>query len=79
MMAKVFAPILGDCAVVYVDDVLIFSKSIDEHAKHLQRAFNCILSSGETAGECLKLSPSKCYFGYTRLGYLGHLISSEGI
>ena len=68
-MEKVLQPVL-DCAAVYIDDIVIFSKSWEDHLTHLSRVFNCIKQAGMTA------KISKCSFGKTKLQYLGHTIGS---
>ena len=50
------------------DDVLIFSKSWEEHLEHLNIVFNRFESAG------LKIKLSKCQFLKTELHYLGHKI-----
>ena len=54
--------------LVYIDDIIIFSKSIDEHLKHV----NEILDTLRKAGLSLKLK--KCRFFTTTVDYLGHVI-----
>ena len=68
-MEKVLQPVL-DCAAVYIDDIVIFSKSWEDYITHLSRVFNCIKQAGMTA------KISKCSFGKTKLQYLGHTIGS---
>ncbi|KAJ9532055.1 hypothetical protein QJQ45_003790 [Haematococcus lacustris] len=38
VMNDAFAPVLNQCALVYLDDILVMSKSVDEHLKHLRRS-----------------------------------------
>ena len=54
--------------IVYIDDVLVFSKSIEEHWKHLNSFFKTIKLNG------LVLSPSKCVLFQTSIRFLGHII-----
>ena len=68
-MEKVLTPV-SDCAAVYIDDVIIFSTSWDEHLIHLSRVFDCFRQAGLTAKR------SKCSFGKIQLEYLGHTIGS---
>ena len=68
-MEKVLAPV-SDCAAVYIDDILIFSSSWQDHITHLARVFDCFKLAGLTAKR------SKCDFGKTHVQYLGHIIGS---
>ena len=54
--------------IVYIDDVLIYSNSIEEHWKHLNSFFKKIKTNG------LVLSPSKCSLFQTKVRFLGHSI-----
>ena len=56
------------CLVFYLDDVIVFSKPVEEHFAHL----DAILSAVKVAGISLKLS--KCSFFTNTVKYLGHLI-----
>ena len=68
---------LGDLhlnwCIIYLDDVVIFSKSPEEHIEWL----DAVLTKIEDAG--LKLKPSKCEFFKHRIAYLGHIVSDKGI
>jgi hypothetical protein len=61
------------CALCYIDDVIIFSNSIEEHAQHV----DAVLTAARATG--LKFSPSKCHFAYSSLTLLGRKISPEGL
>ena len=58
---------------VYLDDILVFSRTFDDHVRHLQLVIERLQSAG------LKLKPSKCHFICQTVEYLGHLITPEGI
>ena len=60
-------------ALAYLDDVLVFSETRDEHLKHLQRVFDSLRKHN------LKLKPSKCEFFNEETQYLGFKISRKGI
>ena len=64
---------LEDFCSVYIDDVIVFSSSIEEHLDHLQQIFARLRRVG------LKLQPKKCIFGSQEVLYLGHLVSAKGI
>ena len=59
--------------LVYIDDVLVYSWTLEEHLKHLQ----LIMQKIETVG--LKLKPSKCNFVREEVEYLGHILTPEGL
>ena len=67
--------VLTDCtfAMGYLDDIIIFSKTEEEHLEHLETIFNQLREAG------LKLKLQKCSFFKKHIQYLGHLISDEGI
>lgn len=58
---------------VYIDDIVVFSKSMEQHVQHLQKVFSRVRQLG------LKLHPKKCCFGYTEVSFLGHIVSASGI
>ena len=64
---------LEDFCSVYIDDVIMFSSSIEEHLDHLQQISDRLQRVG------LRLQPKKCIFGSQEALYLGHLVSAKGI
>ena len=62
-----------DFVSVYINDVLVFSRTLDEHLQHLK----LVISRLQNAG--LKLKPSKCYFIRKEVEYLGHLVTPKGL
>ena len=68
---------LGDLhlswCIIYLDDIIIFSKNPDDHITRLEGVFEKLAEAG------LKLKPSKCEFFKARLKYLGHVVSPQGI
>ena len=62
-----------DFCLVYIDDVLIFSHTFEQHVSHL----NEILSVLATAN--LQLNPQKCSLVRSEIDYLGHTINGQGI
>ena len=63
---------LNDC-LIYLDDIIIFSSSFEQHLERLESVFQKLSSYN------LKLKPSKCEFFKTRVTYLGHIVSENGI
>ena len=68
---------LGDLnlhwCIIYLDDIVIFSKDPVSHLERLEAVFRKLEEAG------LKLKPSKCELFRRRLAYLGHVISAEGV
>ncbi|KAF0756842.1 hypothetical protein AaE_004472, partial [Aphanomyces astaci] len=62
-----------DFVVVYMDDICVFSRTIEEHADHL-RSICTVLRT-----EKLYARPSKCSFGVDFVNFLGHTISKNGL
>ena len=60
-------------AMTYFDDIIIFSENESQHLEHLETVFSCLREAG------LKVKWSKCDFFKSKIHYLGHLISPEGI
>ncbi|VDI46486.1 Hypothetical predicted protein [Mytilus galloprovincialis] len=60
-------------SLVYLDDVIVFSRTFKDHLLHLQQVFERLRNAG------LKLHPSKCNFAKQEIRYLGHIFNSEGI
>lgn len=73
LMDSVLRHLKWQFCLVYMDDVIIYSKSFDEHLKHLQSVFHAL----HNANLLLKLE--KCKFGLSSIPYLGHIISKDGI
>ena len=59
--------------IIYLDDVIVFSRTPEEHITRLEAVFKKISDAG------LKLKPSKCEFFRKRIHYLGHIVSNKGI
>lgn len=60
-------------ARAYIDDILIFSKSVEEHHEHLHQVFDRLREAG------LTLHPLKCSFFEDKVAYLGHMIVPGGL
>ncbi|CAG7786583.1 unnamed protein product, partial [Allacma fusca] len=59
--------------LVFLDDILIFAKSFEEHNRRLEHVLQALQNAN------LTLKPSKCQFGMEEVKYLGHIISTDGI
>ena len=58
---------------MYLDDIIIYSSTQEEHIEHLSAVFKCFRLHG------LKLKPSKREFFKEKIDYLGHSVSSKGV
>ena len=59
--------------LVFLDDLIIFSDTLEEHERRLMRVLHRLRDYG------LKLSPEKCRFFQSSVRYLGHVVSEQGI
>ena len=60
-------------ALIYLDDVIVYSKTKDEHLVRLRAVLERFMENS------LKLKPSKCNFFHTEINYLGHKVSMAGM
>ena len=73
MMNKVFMKFLDKFVVVFIDDILVYTKNEEEHEEHLH------LVLGKLREHQLYAKFNKCEFWLKEVGFLGHVISGEGI
>ena len=73
LMQKVLAPFLGKFAVTYMDDIGIYSDTLEEHLQHIRLVLDALHQ------DQLFAKLSKCSFFCTELEFLGHIVSSSGI
>ena len=73
MMTKVLEGMETNGTVVYLDDILIFSRSEEEHYRIIKEVLERIKEAG------LRINPEKCHLFKKELKFLGHIISEEGI
>ena len=73
LMNSVFMPKLDKFVMVFIDDILIYSKDEDEHTQHLHIVLQRLQDHQ------LYAKFSKCEFWLSSVKFLGHTISSEGI
>jgi transposase InsO family protein len=72
-LQKVLNEYLWQFCLVYIDDVICFSSSMEEHLVHLEKIFTRLNEYN------LRLNPEKCEFATEEIAYLGHVVSSNGI
>src|SRR5215469_12885338 len=73
LMHKVFQELLGSSVIVYLDDILVFSKDKAQHLQDLRKVFQ-ILRDNQ-----LYANPKKCEFFRESLQFLGHVVTNQGI
>ena len=73
LMQSTMSDFIFQFLLVYLDDLLVYSKTFDEHLAHLDRLLQRIIDAG------LKLKMDKCQFLRRQVHYLGHTISAEGV
>ena len=64
---------IGKGAFGYIDDIVIYAKTLKEHEKLFDEVMNCLRKS------CWKLEPKKCEILQRDVTYLGHIISANGL
>jgi hypothetical protein len=72
-MNTTLAPCLRQFVLVFFDDILVYSRTWEDHITHLRTVFE-LLSRDQW-----KLKMSKCSFAQTKISYLGHIISQDGV
>ncbi|CAI7737760.1 unnamed protein product [Closterium sp. NIES-53] len=72
-MNHILQPLLDECVVVYLDDILIYSKDMKQHVEHLRRVFEI------PRRECFYVKLSKSEFAMKKVQFLGHMVSAQGV
>ena len=62
-----------DFTIAYLDDIIIFSRTAEEHLLHIRKVFEKLQSAK------LSMKLSKCHFFSKEIQYLGHILSTKGI
>ena len=73
VMNSIFSGYIRKFILVFMDDILVYSKSLSEHLEHLKVVFQILQQNN------LYVKLSKCQFAATQLEYLGHIISEKGV
>lgn len=72
-MAKILGDYLGVCFQIFIDDICVYSQTLESHIQHLKLLFDIFEQFN------LKLKWSKCDFAKSSVEFLGHVVDSEGI
>ena len=62
-----------DICLIYLDDIILFSKTVDEHLTRLKSLLGRLIAAN------LKLKPSKCKLLQREVSFLGHIVSDKGV
>jgi len=73
LMNRIFSPYLDKFVLVFIDDILVYSKNEEEHAEHLRIMLQTLRL------EQLHAKLNKCEFWLESIAFLGHIVSKEGI
>ena len=73
LMNRVFRPYVDQFVVVFIDDILVYSKDQENHESHLRVVLKTLRK------EQLYAKLSKCKFWLNEMSFLGHIVSKEGI
>ena len=73
LINKIFAEYLDKFTVVFIDDILVYSKTKEEHGEHLRIALQLLRENQ------LYAKLRKCEFWLDQVTFLGHIISKEGL
>ncbi|XP_058754567.1 uncharacterized protein LOC131627728 [Vicia villosa] len=73
LMNQVFQQFLRKFVIIFFDDLLVYSKSFEDHLAHIHLIFQTIRDNH------LFLNKNKCAFAEPRVEYLGHFITKEGV
>jgi len=73
LMNHILCPFIGKFALIYFDDILIYSKGLDEHIDHLRQILDMLRN------ESLYVNLKKCDFCLEKIVFLGYDVSAKGI
>ncbi|CAI7903694.1 unnamed protein product [Closterium sp. NIES-54] len=72
-MNHILRPLLDECVVVYLDDILIYSRDMKQHIEHLRCVFEILRR------EKFYVKLSKSEFALKKVQFLGHMVSAQGV
>ncbi|CAI7878974.1 unnamed protein product [Closterium sp. NIES-54] len=72
-MNHILQPLLDECVVVYLGDILVYFKNMKEHVQHLWKVFQILRKNK------FYVKLSKSDFALKKVQFLGHMVSAEGV
>jgi len=72
-MNRILFPLIGKCVYNFIDDILIYSKTVEEHLQHIEQVLKIFKEHK------LKINIEKCSFMQTEVEVLGHKVSAKGL
>ena len=73
LMETVLRRMQWERAVLYLDDIIVFSDIVEEHLKRLEEILQRLRAAN------MMLKPSKCHFFKRQVEFLGHIVSQDGV
>lgn len=73
LMNKIFTPHLDHFTIVFIDNILAYSKTVEDHVQHLRNSLQLLRDNQ------LYAKLNKCDFLLERVAFLGHIISQDGL
>ncbi|KAK3560480.1 hypothetical protein QTP86_009608 [Hemibagrus guttatus] len=73
LINEVFQDILGKWVIAYIDDILVYSTSLEKHIRHVRAVLSRLQQNH------LYVKPEKCEFHRTTITFLGYVISRQGV
>ena len=73
LMNNIFHEYLDDFVIIYIDDILVYLKTVEEHEEHLEKVFQKLRSNK------LYVKGDKCDWGKLRIKFLGHELTQGGV
>ncbi|KAL5007119.1 hypothetical protein ScPMuIL_015925, partial [Solemya velum] len=73
LMERVLSGLHWKICLIYIDDIIIYSQTFDQHMDRIQQVLDCLHEAG------LKLKPQKCHLFKTEVLYLGFIVNNAGV